>query len=79
MNRAILEWLWRAALIGALGWIGWEVHQIHEEMLQPTGDQTTAEAGPDELQSSIDELRNDVASLGDKVDALLVAMAHIKQ
>lgn len=59
IKRLIAEWLWRAALICALGWIGWELHEIRLEMQQPAEDQTTAEAESDPLQESLDALRDD--------------------
>ena len=65
----------RAAILGALGWIGWE----RLEMQQPVEDQTTAEAEPDPLQESLDALRDDVATLNEKVDAMMVTMLQLQR
>ena len=75
MKRLIAEWLWRAAIVCALGWIGWELHAIRVEMQQPANDQTTAETDP--LSDSIDELSNDVATLDAKLDAIMVALTRL--
>jgi hypothetical protein len=77
VKRQIIERLWRAAIVCALGWIGWELHQLRVEMQQPTDDQTTAEADP--LSGSIDDLRENVAKLNEKVDAMMVAMMQLKR
>jgi len=53
MKKLISEWLWRVAIVCTLGWIGFELHQIHEAMLEPLGETTTATA-PEDLQDSID-------------------------
>jgi hypothetical protein len=78
MNRQIAEWLWRVAIICALGWIGWELHQIHLELLQPVDEATTA-ASPDGLQDSLDDLSAQVATLNEKVDAIMIAMMQLKR
>ena len=80
MKRQIAEWLWRAAIVCALGWIGWELHQIRLELQQPDDDQVTAEAAaPDDLQDRIDELGNQLAVLHEKVDAIMIAMTQLKR
>jgi hypothetical protein len=79
MKRLITEWLWRATLFCALAWIGWELHEIRLEMQRPVEDQTTADADPDPLQESLDALRDDVATLNEKVDAMMVAMMQLKR
>ena len=38
MHR-ILDVLWRAAVLVALCWIGWELHQIHADMFEPVEEQ----------------------------------------
>jgi hypothetical protein len=78
MKRTIAEWLWRAAIICALGWIGWEMHQIRLQMQQPDDEATTA-AAPDDLQDSLDELSAGMATLNKKVDAMMVAMLQLKR
>lgn len=79
MKRMIAEWLWRAAIVCALAWIGWELHQIRMEMEQPADDQPVAEAESDPLSGSIDDLRETVAKLHEKVDAMLIAMMQLKR
>jgi chromosome segregation ATPase len=77
MKRLIAEWLWRATILCALGWIGWELHQIREELQQSADEQSTAEAEPDPLRDSIDELSDDVAKLDAKLDAIMIAMTRL--
>jgi hypothetical protein len=79
MKRPIAEGLWRAAIVCALIWIGWELHQLRLELQQPAEDQTTAEAPADELQDGINELGNQMATLQEKVDAIMIAMAQLKR
>ena len=78
MKRLIAEWLWRVALLGALGWIGWELHSFHQDMVQPLPDEQTTAAAPDEVQNTLDDLRDDRAGLTQKVDAILVVMSRAK-
>lgn len=77
MKRLIAEWLWRAAVICALVWIGWELHQMREEMLLPVDEQTSAETAPYELQRSVDALSDHVAALNAKVDAIMIALTRL--
>ena len=80
MKRLIAEWLWRAAIVCALAWIGWELHQMRLELQAPEDDEVTAEAAaPDELQERIDDLDDQLAMLHDKVDAIMIAMAQLKR
>jgi hypothetical protein len=79
MNRLIADWLWRMALLGALCWIGWELHGLREDMVQPVDDQATTAAAPDDVQNSLDDLRDGVATLNAKVDAMMMAMMQLKQ
>jgi len=80
MKRQIAEWLWRAAIVCALAWIGWELHQVRLELQQPEDDQVTAEApAQDDLQNSIDDLRDQVTALHEKVDAIMIAMTQLKR
>jgi len=78
MNRQIADWLWRVAIISALGWIGWELHQIRMELLQPVDEATTA-ASPDGLQDSLDDLSAQVATLNENIDAMMIAMMQLKR
>jgi hypothetical protein len=75
MKRMLAEWLWRTAMVCALGWIGWELHQMRADLQQPVDDQTTAETDP--LGDSIDELSDHVAVLDAKLDAIMVAMTKL--
>ena len=76
MKRLIAEWLWRAAIVCALGWIGWGMHQIRVQMQQPDDEATTA-AAPADLQDNLDELSDGIAKLNEKVDAMMVAMLQL--
>lgn len=78
MNSQIAEWLWRAAIVCALGWIGWEMHQIRVQLQQPD-DETTTAAAPEDLQDSLDDLGDGIAKLNEKVDAMMVAMLQFKR
>jgi len=78
MKRTIAEWLWRAAIIFALGWSGRVIHQIRLQMQQPDDEATTA-AAPDDLQDSLDELSEGMATLNEKVEAMMVAMLQLKR
>lgn len=80
MNRLIAEWLWRAAIVCALAWIGWELHQMRLDLQPPADDEVTAEAAaPDELQDRIDDIDDQLATLHDKVDAIMIAMTQLKR
>ena len=48
-------------------------------MQRPVEDQTTAEAESDPLPESLDALRDDIAALNDKVDAMMAAMMQLKR
>jgi hypothetical protein len=70
--------LWRAAIVCALGWIGWELHQMRVNLKQPD-DEATVAAAPDDLQDRLDALIDDVATLNAKIDAIMVAMLQLKR
>jgi len=76
MKRLIADWLWRIALLGALCWIGWELHGFREDMMQPADEQATASTEPDVVQDSLDALHDDIEDLKQRVDAILVALAR---
>ena len=78
MKRLIAEWLWRTAIVCALGWIGWEMRQIRVQMQQPDDEAITA-ATPDDLLDSLDDLSDGIAKLNEKVDAMMVAMLQLKR
>ena len=77
MKQMIAEWLWRAAVVCALGWIGFELHRFHDDMMQPVEEAPTITADTEDIQRGIDDVRLDVASLAEKVDAIL-AIARTK-
>ena len=80
MKRLIAEWLWRAAIVCALAWIGWELHQMRLDLQQPVDDEVTAEApAPDDLQDRIDDIDDQLAALHQKVDAIMIAMAQLRR
>jgi hypothetical protein len=74
VKRLIAEWLWRAALVGALCWIGWELMLLHEDLRPAPDDQTTAEAA-DGTQDSLDGIAEQLEDLTQKVNAILVVLA----
>ena len=78
MKRLLAEWLLRAAIVCALGWIGWELHELRMDLQQPE-DETTTAAAPEDIQDSIDVLMDDVATLNAKIDAIMVAMLQLKR
>jgi len=79
MIRKIAEWSWRVAMLAALLWVGWELRQFHADYMQPVDDGSTVSAGNDDLQTSIDDLRDDVATLDQKLDAIALALATGKR
>jgi hypothetical protein len=74
VKRLIAEWLWRAALLAALGWIGWELMLLHDDLRPAPDDQTTAEAG-DSTQDALDGITDQLEDLTQKVNAILVVLA----
>jgi hypothetical protein len=78
LKRSIAEWLWRAALLGALAWIGWELMLLHNDLQQSPGDQATVSSADDDTLDSLDAIRDDLADLTEKVDAIMVAMTRAK-
>ena len=79
MKRTIAEWIWRVAVVAALLWIGLELHRFHEDMMPPAADEQDASTGSDStVQDGIDDLRDDVARLEEKVNAVLTVMARTK-
>lgn len=75
MKRLVAEWLWRAAVLCVLGVIAWELLALRADIAQPADDQAVA-AGSDDAQDSLEAIRDDIASLAHKVDAILVVMAR---
>ena len=79
MNRPILEWISRVALLGALGLIAWNLHALHEDLNLPVEDQATVASTQDETLGSLDAVRDDIEALTQKVNAILVVMVRSKQ
>lgn len=78
-----LEALWRVAVLAVLAWIAWGLQQLHGDLKPPPEDPATTATAPapgedDPLQDGIDGLRDEVAVLTQKVDAILVVMARAK-
>lgn len=71
MIRTAAEWLWRAAVLCALIWVGYELRSLHADLLAPVDEATTAEADPGEVQASLDNIRDALADLNRKVEFLL--------
>lgn len=76
VRRWAADWLWRMAVLGALGWIGWELHALRLDVNQPLDEPTTTATAPDDTQDTLDAIRDDLESLTQKVDAILVVMAR---
>jgi hypothetical protein len=73
------EWCWRVAVLCALGVIAWELQRVHEDIIAPAPDDAASvAAAPDETQQSLDAISDDLARLGQKVDAILVVLARSK-
>lgn len=75
MKARWAEWLWRLAVLLALGWIGLQLQRLHEDIVAPIDDQSTV-AAADDTQGSLDAISDDLARLTQKVDAILVVMAR---
>jgi hypothetical protein len=79
VKRQVAEWLWRAAVLCVLGVIAWELQRVHEDITAPPPEDTSTMAeAPDETQRSVDAIRDDIAGLAQKVDAILVVVARAK-
>ena len=78
MKSSIAEWVWRAAVVCAMVWIGWELHRFHDDMMQPIDDAPTVTADATQIQNGLDDVRDDLAGLADKVDAILIALARTR-
>lgn len=78
MTRLIAEWIWRVAILIALGSIAWELRLLHEDLSRPDDDPATVASAQEDTQESLDALRDDIAGLTQKVNAILVVMARAK-
>jgi len=75
MTKLLVEWLWRIALLGALLWIGWELNEIHQDMTAPLEEAGSVAIAPDD----VDLLREDIATLDEKVTAVMAAMLQLRR
>jgi len=66
------------AVLAALGWIGWELHALRMDVNQAPDEQATVATAPDETQDTLEAIRDDLESLTQKVDAILVVMARAR-
>jgi hypothetical protein len=78
MTRWIADWVWRLALLGALCWVGWELHRFHDDMMQPVEEPAVVAAEPDAVQDGLEAIRDDLDVLTRKVDAILFAMTRTR-
>ncbi len=75
MKKTLFEWLWRLAVLGALGWIGLQLERLHDDITQPPAEEpTVTAAAPDDVQDGLDAIRDDLETLTRKVDAIMVVM-----
>jgi hypothetical protein len=77
MKSKIAEWLWRFAVLLALGWIGLQLQRLHEDVIAPVDDAANV-ASSDETQGALDSIHDDLDALTKKVDAILVVMARTR-
>lgn len=71
MIRTAAEWLWRAAILCALLWVGYELRSLHADLLAPADGATTAEADPGEIQDNLEAMREALGDLNRKVEILI--------
>ena len=76
MTKTLTEWIWRLAVLCALGWIGLQLQRLHEDLSQPAQDDAEVAAAADDIQDGLEVIRDDIDGLSRKVDAIVVAMAQ---
>ena len=76
MTKTVTEWIWRLAVLCALGWIGLQLQRLHEDISQPAQEDAEVAAAADDIQDGLEAIRDDIDGLSHKVDAIMVAMAH---
>jgi hypothetical protein len=76
MRAQFAEWLWRLAVLCMLAWIGWGLRLLHEDMNAPADEPTSVAQAPDDAQDSLDAIRDDLAGITQKIDAIMVVMAR---
>jgi hypothetical protein len=76
MKRIIGEWVWRVAMVCALGWLGLELHGLREDLAQPADEDPamTAEADGSDSQGCVDAVRQRVRDSAPKIAAAPLAM-----
>lgn len=75
--RTMADWIWRGALLAALVWVGAELHGLRLNLEAPPAiDETIASSGGDVDQDNLDAIRDDVADIKQKVNAIMVVMAR---
>jgi hypothetical protein len=57
----------------------WELHGIHGDMTLPLDEPSAATAPDGDLKNSLDYLRDDVATLNVKVDAMMMATMQVRR
>jgi len=72
MKRIIGEWIWRLAMVCALGWIGLELHGLREDLAQPADDDLAAaeQAESDDGQGCPEVVRHRTKASGPKIAAV---------
>ena len=66
-------------MLCVLGLIAWELQRVHADITTPLADESsTMVEAPDESIRSVDAIRDDIAELAQKIDAILVVMARSK-
>ena len=61
-----------------LGWIGWELQLLREDVNQPVDDVSTTAQAPDDTQDSLDAIHQELVGLTQKIDAIMVVMARAR-
>ncbi|MEP7299001.1 MAG: hypothetical protein ABI702_22685 [Burkholderiales bacterium] len=75
--RTIAEWLWRAAMLAALAWVGLELHALRVEVQEPAPDQATASAQGDD-EDTLAAVRDDLDEVKTKLNAIMAVMARAR-
>jgi hypothetical protein len=77
MKRIIGEWVWRAVMVCALGWIGLELHGLREDLSQPAddGSTVTAETDGEDSQGCVHAVQQRVRGSGHAAAAYLTSTA----
>jgi hypothetical protein len=76
MKKTVAEWIWRLAVLCALGWIGLQLQRLHEDITAPAEEESTVAATSDDIQDGLEAIRDDIDGLTRKVDAIMVVMSR---